>query len=207
MSDETVEVADVEPPRRGEIELRFATTMEVRYPDRQIELVAVPYNEPTEVLYRGRMVNESIARGAFEGIQMRSHSFKVNRAHDLERPVGWVSKFKPRDERGLVADIDIIANVRDGDEALELAAAGLLGASIGFGVIKENWTVDRQERTVTKAWLDHIALTGTPAYQSAKVLAVRTTEDTPPPVERVPTPNLDMVRLWLIQDGYSHPQP
>jgi HK97 family phage prohead protease len=192
---------------RPPIEIRTATAMEVRYPERQIDLVAVPYDEMTEVLYRGRPIRESVTRGAFEGIQMRSHSFKVNRAHDGERPVGWVTKFRPRDERGLVAEIDVIPNVRDGDEALELAAAGLLGASIGFAVLNEDWSVDRKERRVTKAWLDHIALTGTPAYQGAQVLAVRATDGPASPAARVPTPNLDLVRLWQMQDRYSRAQP
>jgi hypothetical protein len=58
----------------------------------------------------------------------------------------------------------------------------------------ERWTVDRRSRT-TKAWLDHIALTGAPAYESAKVLAVRSA---PRGASGSATPNLDEVLAWLL---------
>jgi HK97 family phage prohead protease len=168
----------------------------------------VPYEEPTKVLYRGRLIDETVGRGAFEGVQMRAHEFKVNRAHDFERPIGWVKRLKPRDDRGLVAEIGPIRNTRDGDDALELAADGLLGASIGFMVVDpgdETWSTDRQSRRITRAWLDHIALTGDPAYPSAKVLAVRKADD--PVVPAAATPNLDQVLGWLLAERYSHSRP
>ena len=99
-------------------------------------------------------------------------------------------------------------NTRDGDDALELAADGLLGASIGFAVLHpddEEWSVDRRSRRVTKAWLDHIALTGDPAYPGAKVLAVA--HRRPSPSRRSATPNLDEVLAWLLAERYSHTQP
>ena len=59
------------------------------------------------------------------------------------------TSFKPRDDRGLVAEIGPLRPTRDGDDALELAADGLLGASIGFAVLHpgdEKWSVDRRSR-------------------------------------------------------------
>lgn len=205
MSDiDEVDGDEIEQRLAGrDVEVRAAASVEVRFADRMIDLIAVPYEQPTKVLYRDRMIDETVARGAFEGVQMRAHEFKVNRAHDLERPIGWVRKFKPRDDRGLVAEIGPIRNTRDGDDALELAADGLLGASIGFAVLHpedETWTVDRRSRTINRAWLDHIALTGNPAYPGAKVLAVRAGDERPAPVA---TPNLDQVLAELLAERYS----
>jgi hypothetical protein len=96
---------EVEAPGAGphDVEVRSATALEVRFAERMIDIVAVPYGETTQVMYHGRMIDETVERGAFEGVQMRSRDFKVNRAHDPERPIGWVRKFKPRDDRGLIA--------------------------------------------------------------------------------------------------------
>lgn len=193
------------PPGRT-VEVRTAASVEVRYAERMIELIAVPYDEPTKVLYHGRMIDETVSRGAFEGLQMRARDFKVNRAHDRERPIGWVHKFKPRDDRGLVAEIGPIRSTRDGDDALELAADGLLGASIGFAVLSpgdERWSTDRRSRTITRAWLDHIALTGDPAYPGAKVLAVRAVDESGPTPPASPTPNLDTILAELLAERYS----
>jgi len=199
-------VEEIPEPGQRDVEVRSAASMEVRFAERMIDVVAVPYDEPTRVMHHGRMIDETIVRGAFEGLQMRARDFKVNRAHDRERPIGWVHKFKPRDERGLVAEIGPIRSTRDGDDALELAADGLLGASIGFAVLSstdEQWSVDRRSRRVTRAWLDHIALTGEPAYPGAKVLAVRSADRDVPAVPTSATPNLDQVLAQLLAERYS----
>ena len=195
------------PLRHGPVEIRRASTMEVRFPERQIDLVAVPYDEPAEVIVRGRMVTESFAPGAFEGVQMRARQFVVNRAHDYERPLGKVRRFRPRDERGLVAEIEV-ARIGAGDEALELAAEGLLGASVGYGIIPpdgEIWSDQGRTRRIVKAWLDHIALTGEPAFAGAQVLAVRNRDEAEATVASATTatPNLDQVRAWRLEERYS----
>ena len=87
----------------SDVEVRSVSTVEVRFAERMIDIIAVPYDQPTKVTYHGRMIDEVVTRGAFEGVQMRK--FPVNRAHDLERPIGWANKLRPRDERGLVAEI------------------------------------------------------------------------------------------------------
>jgi HK97 family phage prohead protease len=203
---------EVEAPGAGphDVEVRSATALEVRFAERMIDIVAVPYGETTQVMYHGRMIDETVERGAFEGVQMRSRDFKVNRAHDPERPIGWVRKFKPRDDRGLIAEIGPLRPTRDGDDALELAADGLLGASVGFMVMRpadERWSVDRRSRTISKAWLDHIALTGAPAYPGAKVLSVRSAVADDESTPGSATPNLDGVLAWLLAERYSSAQP
>ena len=79
-----------------------------------------------------------------------------------------------------------------------MANDGLLFASIGFLSLGEQWSHDRSAVRVTKAKLVHIALTGNPAYKGAKVLAVRSADETP--VQRVLTPNLDRILLELRMD-------
>lgn len=161
----------------------------VRHPERVIDLIAVPYDEEARVLYRGRWVVETVAPGAFAGV----HSpVKVNQAHDYERPIGRVVKFHPNDPRGLRTELRIVATAT-GDEVLELAAEDLLGASVGFAALPggEQYTYDRSRRRITGAVLDHIALTGDPAYLGAKVLAVRSMVE--PPSGRTATPLLDQL--------------
>ena len=53
---------------RGPVEFRSVAELEVRHAQRTIELIAVPYNEETEVLRRGRWVTESVDPEAFAGV-------------------------------------------------------------------------------------------------------------------------------------------
>jgi uncharacterized protein len=178
-----------------ELEYRRAGTLEVRHPERTIDIIAVPYDEETRVLHRGRWIFETVAPGSFSGI---SNEVRVNRAHDLERPLGRVVRLHPNDPRGLRAEIRV-AKTAGGDEVLELAADELLGASVGFAPLPggESYSADRTRRRITKAFLGHIALTGDPAYEGAKVLAVRTDDGEP---ARVATPNLDRIRFEILAE-------
>jgi hypothetical protein len=174
----------------------------VDYPSRTIELVVMPYEQETLVEYRGRMVGEICSRGAFAGIERRANRVKVNRDHDTARSVGCARSFHPNRAEGLVAEIKI-ARTAEGDEALALAADGVLDASAAFGVMRggEVWE-NRNRRRLNRLWLGHIALTPDPAYENANVLAVRAAT-TGPLSERIATPNLDQVRAWLLDDQYA----
>jgi HK97 family phage prohead protease len=180
-------------PTLGPIEYRSATTLEIRHAQRMIDMIAVPYNEPTQVLRRGRLVTEEFDPLAFNGVD---GDVTVNRAHDLEHPLGRVTSFHPNDPRGLRVELRI-SKTSGGDEVLELADDGLLAPSVGFAALPggEQWTADRRSVRVTRAKLFHIGLTGDPAYKGAKVLAVRSDHE---PVERVSTPNLDRLRLEML---------
>ena len=189
----------------GDVEYRSATGLEVRHAERVIDLIAAPYNEPAEVFLRRqqRWVTESFMPGAFNGV---SGEVLVNRAHDVERPIGRAYRFHPNDQRGLRAEIRV-AKTGEGDDILELAAERLLSASVGFGVLPggEQWSTDRRTRKVTKAQVVHIALTGDPAYTGAQVLAVRSAplagDGEPADRPRPATPNLDRVLLEMRVDG------
>ena len=190
-------------PRRP-LEYRTAATLEVRHAQRTIDLIAVPYNEPCEVNRRGRWVTEVVDPGAFVGV---AGDVTVNRAHDLESPVGRVAKFHPNDPRGLRTEVRI-SRTAAGDDVLELAADGLLRPSIGFAPLPggERWNASRTSVTITRARLAHIAMTGDAAYAGAKVLDVRAAAAPPAPIV---TPNLDRIRLERLAAtaGFEVPAP
>jgi HK97 family phage prohead protease len=183
----------------SEIEIRTATQLlGVRHAERIIDLIAVPYDEEARVLHRGRWLVETVAPGAFAGV---SSPVKVRRTHDPEQPIGRVAHFYPNDPRGLRTELRV-ANTTAGNDVLELAADDLLAGSVGFVPLPggEQYSTDRSRRRITRAMLDHIALTGDPAYVGAKVLAVRDADDDETPA-RPATPNLDRIRLERLAAG------
>jgi HK97 family phage prohead protease len=155
------------------LETRSATTTAVSLARRIIELVVMPYETETVVEHRGRIVREIVSRDAFAGIERQTNRVRVNRDHDVRRTVGRAVHFDPRDPRGLVAEIRIAATEL-GEETLTLADEGLLDASAGFAVQPggERWE-RRDRRRLSALWLGHIALVANPAYEDARVLAVR----------------------------------
>lgn len=164
----------IEPAQRtGELLLRSAETLGVRPASRTIELIVVPYEQPTPVVHQGRMVTETISRGAFDGVERQANHIRVNRDHALERTVGQATRLNPRDQRGLHAEVRI-TRTGLGDETLALAADGCLDASAAFRPNQggQQWQGSDSYR-ITSAWLHHIALTPDPAYPGARVLAVQ----------------------------------
>jgi HK97 family phage prohead protease len=185
----------------GPIEIRSATITDVGYPDRTIELIAAPYDEWTAVEHKGRIVEESIAPGAFGAVVNRARKFVVNFEHDPDRWLGSVVELRPTDPAGLRAKLKI-RRTPEGDQALNDAADGMLGASVGMAVSPDHqrWETSSRRR-ILKAFLDHIALTASPAYLGAEVLEVRHS----PTIVELPasaTPNLDRVLAELAADGY-----
>jgi HK97 family phage prohead protease len=180
---------------RGPVELRSAAIADVSYPDRTISLVAVPYNETAIVEYppnSGKLVEESVDPGAFGAVHNRARRFLVNLEHDEARIVGNVRDLRSTDA-GLMANVKI-RRTAEGDQALDDAADGMLGASIGMAVSPAGqvWET-RTRRRIAKAFLDHIALTFTPAYLGAEILEVRA-EPTVHLLEQTSaTPNLDRI--------------
>lgn len=196
------------------IEFRSAKTLDVRFPDRIIEIVAVPYDEDAEVPYRGKWIMESVAPGSFDGIERRANRVKVNREHDLDRTVGRAHAFHPSRREGLVAELKI-SRTPLGDESLELASDGALDASIGFAAMAggETYNVERSRRRITKAFLDHVALTAAPAYEGAQVVGVRSQSaalvsavESVERATRVPTPFLDAILAERRLAGLRFPE-
>jgi len=175
--------------------IRAAQLVDVSFPQRQIELIVMPYDQPAMVPWQDRMVSETIAPGAFDGVETRPNRIRVNREHDRMETIGRVLALHPSRDEGLVADVRI-SHTPKGDEALQLAADGCLDASAGFRPMEGGIRWDGPDAyTITRAWLGHIALTSEPAYVGANVLAVRSLE-----LVATATPNLDAWRAQLAAD-------
>lgn len=189
----------------GPLRYRAATVSGVDFPQRVIEMIVMPYEEEALVEHKGRMITEIITRGAFAGIERRANRIRVNRDHDLKRTVGRALKLHASRDEGLVGELRI-AQTELGDETLTLADEGILDASAGYLPMPggEKWETRNRVR-VGKAWLGHIALTPDPAYEGARVLAVRHAKRTAG--ERVATPNLDVVRGWRLADRFERYSP
>ena len=193
------ETQQVEQPS-GELRFRSAELVGTSYPKRIIELVVTPYEQEALVPHQGRLVTEVFSRGAYDGIERRANRIRVNRDHDVQRTVGRALAFHPSREEGLVAELRI-AKTDLGEETLALAEEGILDASAGYLPMAdgEKWETRNRVRIV-RAFLGHVALTPDPAYETARVLAVRHADARDSVEEAVGTPNLDQVRGWLLED-------
>lgn len=186
---------------RPEIETRSAPVTGVRFPERIIDVVAVPYDEWAMVEYKGRFIEESFNRGAFGQVQNRASRFLVNMEHDFNRVMGRAQALHPDAPEGLVAELRIRRGP-EGDQVLDDADDGMIGASVGFGAMPEHqhWET-RSRRKIMRAFLGHIGLTFTPTYAGAQVLDVRSALASalppPPPSQQgvTLTPNIDKIML------------
>jgi HK97 family phage prohead protease len=142
---------------------------------RLIDLIAVPYDEEADVVWRGEDWRESFDRSAFTGIEDHAGRVRVNREHVKGDTVGKVVSLNPSDPVGLRAVVKIAKSAR-GDDTLALADEDMIGASIGYRV-RQPSDVQFNRRTrvrrVMRSFLDHLAMVESPAYVGAQVLAVR----------------------------------
>lgn len=193
----------------NELEYRSAQPVAVDFPKRLIELIVTPWEEEADVEYRGRMVREVFARGAYDGIERRANRVRVNRDHDVKRTIGRAVAFHPSRDEGLVGELKI-SQTDLGDETLALADDGVLDASAEFAVMPggEQWA--GKVRRITKAWLGGIALTPIPAYTSARVVAVRNAETkafadymVARESGKAATPNLDRLEVERLRELYA----
>lgn len=162
--------------RKAPVEIRTAAIGNIDSEERIVTLIAIPYEQSTSVPFRGEVWNEVVQRGAFAGIENSTHTFRVNRDHDKRRLVGKIVRYYPDRDDGLVVDA-YISKTELGDETLQLAKDGILGASVGMAIRPTDQLLDRRDgsrtRRIKRAFLDHLALVPDPAYQGAEVLAVR----------------------------------
>jgi HK97 family phage prohead protease len=174
------------------LEYRSAETAAVSFPQRMIEVVVMPYEREATVGYQDRLITEICSRGAWDGIETRPTRIKANRDHDTRRSVGRAKAFYPSRVDGLVARLEI-SRTELGDETLVLAEDGVLDVSAGFRPMDDGGEVweNRDRRRLVKCWLGHIAFVPDPAYEDAKVLAVRQTDEVA--VEVAGTPVLDRI--------------
>lgn len=188
----------------SELEYRTAEVVGVSYPKRQIELIVMPYETPTVVNTPTRTYTEVVSRGAYDGVEKRGNRIRVNRDHNLARTCGRATALHPSRAEGLVAEL-YISRTELGEETLTLADEGILDASAGFALLRDEQTgrvkpgaevwETRSRRRLNHLWLGHIALTPDPAYETATVLAVRDTT----PDSAVATPNLERLELDTLR--------
>lgn len=149
---------------------------------RLIDLIAVPYDEEAEIVWRGEPWREVFDRSAFNGIEDHAGRVLVNREHVRGDTVGKVVAFTTDHPAGLLAHVKIAKTPR-GDDTLGLAEEGMISASVGYRV-KQPSDVQFNRRTrvrrVMRAFMDHLSMVEDPAYRGAQVLAVR---DADPAVE------------------------
>jgi phage head maturation protease len=155
----------------------------VDFGQRIITVLAVPYEQPAQVLFHQELYNEVFTRSAFNGIENQTRKIPATAALEIPaanhvggRLVGRVTSSDPYGEAGLVSEVKI-SRTDVGDDTLELAADEALWPSIGFMVKNPRFDqeLDRYKkiRRVNRAFLDHLAFVGQPAYEGAKILAMR----------------------------------
>lgn len=191
MAENDIDIASERP--RAPVELRTAVVAEVNFAQRLVTAIAAPYDQPTNVMWRGDVWSELFERGAWDGIENRPNRIKVNRDHNKSRTVGKAMRFFPSRDEGLVTELRI-AQTPLGDETLALADERCVGLSVGFAALPKDQIIDRANRSrrVRRAFLDHISFVEDPAYAGAEILDVRENEIViPEDDELVITPLMD----------------
>jgi HK97 family phage prohead protease len=152
-----------------------ATLKDVDFKQRLITVIAVPWEQEAQIVWRGETWNEVFARGAFNGLEESAGRVRVNREHIKGDTVGRVVKADTQDEQGLITFVRVAQTPR-GDDTLALASEDMISASIGY-YVKQPADVDinrqRMVRRVKRAFLDHLSFVESPAFEGARVLAVR----------------------------------
>lgn len=148
-----------------ELEYRTATLGATNLETREITGIGVPFNDETEILAG---FFERVAPGA---ITVPKAGCKLLAEH--RKPIGTLTG---RDTEKGWEICGKVAKTTAGDEALELARAGVYtGLSIGFNALEydEIEKEDGYHRTITKALVMEVSLTPFPAYENATVEKVR----------------------------------
>jgi hypothetical protein len=174
-----------------EIELRSSTLQDVNKKQRLIDMIAVPWEQEADVLWRGEMWHESHDRHAYDGIEDHAGRILVNRQHVKGDTIGKAVHFDPTHRDGLFARVKI-ADTPRGDETLALAEEGMAFPSVGYRVKGfADMRIDRRSKTrrILRAFMDHLAMVEDRAFVGADVLAVRAESSGLAVAELRPLPN------------------
>jgi len=155
--------------------------MQERDDGRTLTGLAVPYGTEAKI---GNYV-ETFAPGAFEGADPTQVPLMA--VHDRESlPIGRALTLTDT-PAGLEAELRV-SKTKLGDDVLELVKDGAAtGLSVGFVPVQDRWDAGHTRVERVKARLVELSITAFPAYDSARVLAVRS-ED------RARTPRLQIAR-------------
>ena len=146
---------------------------------RTLEGICVPFDTETRI---GNRYTEVIRRGAFaKTTQERAQRVKLLAMHDGQRlPLGAAQRLQETD-KGLLGEFRV-SKTAAGDEALELVRDGALDSfSIGFVPLRDNWNADKTYVERAEVKLLEVSLVAFPAYEDAKVLALRDNDNTHQP--------------------------
>jgi HK97 family phage prohead protease len=173
-----------------------AVFADINVKQRLIDMIAVPWNQEAEVPWHGEMWREVFRRGAFDGLEQRVETIRVNREHTRGQTVGKLVFADPKAEEGLLLRSKIFKTER-GNETLALAEEDGISPSVGYR-LKDPSEVHVQPRDrlreILRAFLYHIRLVETPAFAGAQVLAVR--EDQSGSVVEVPPYRRALDEAW-----------
>jgi len=208
MADDVTYANTLTDQRKAPIEIRSAAIDKIDALERIVTVIAVPYEQSTPVPFRGEVWEEVVQRGAFDGIETSTHTYRVNRDHDKRRLVGKIVNYYPERNDGLIVDA-YISETDLGNETLQLARDGILGGSVGMAVRPSDQLLDKRSgtrmRRIRRAFLDHLALVPDPAYQGAEVLSVRDSDNgDEPPEPTIHTPRMDQfaddpILSWMFE--------
>jgi HK97 family phage prohead protease len=157
---------------------RQITALEVASDRRSVEALLVPWMTPTDVadVIDGRVVGyrEQFARGSFTRAEKAPHRVMLCWGHsdDFQNALGRGESFRDTDS-GEVGVFRL--NVHDADRAAALLGDGM-GVSARFESLRPRVGVlERPGALVTReqVHLVHVAAVSNPAYEDARVLAVR----------------------------------
>lgn len=154
----------------------FPADLEVRSDGRTVAGIAVPFNTVARVSDGGPSYDESFSHGAFSRtIAERGDRVKLMVQHDRKAlPIGRAMLLR-EDSLGLYGEFRV-SQTRAGDEALELLRDGALdGLSVGFRPIAQSGNA-RSGVVRTQVRLDEVSVVSFPAYDTARVLAVRSAD-------------------------------
>ena len=149
-----------------------AVVADVKKPQYLIDVLAVPWNEPAQVFWRGEFWSEVFRRGAFADVRERAGRIRVNREHTKGQTVGKIVDLDPEDEAGLTADQD-----RGERGRREAHVAGRRRHDLGLDRLPRQQASDvalnKRERTreVRRAFLDHLSFVEDPTWDQAQVLS------------------------------------
>ena len=154
--------------------------LEIRGDGRTVVGIAMPFDTPAVVassIGRPRFV-EVFRRGAFDRTirEKGPNGVKFLALHDRGAlPLGSASVLR-EDKRGLYVELRVSKTDR-GSEVLELIRDGALdGLSVGFEPIEHRWTPDSSAVERLEVKLREISAVSFPAYETARITALRTGE-------------------------------
>ena len=138
---------------------------------RTISGIVVPFDVEARVSDGGRPYTERFRRGSFaRTIKHRGDRVKLLMQHDSHEPIGRATLLR-EDAAGLYGEFRVSA-VPAGDQAIELVRDGVIDSfSVGFSPMQHEQDGDVTVRT--EVALREASLVTFPAYEDARVLAVR----------------------------------